>query len=83
MIDSSAGGEFIDLNWAHKQGIPVRALRELLPVLNVDGTPNYRGDITHEAVVSITLSDQTQCMHRLLATVLGQEPIILGFTWLR
>ena len=40
LIDSGAKGKFIDQNYARALGIKQMALRELIKVLNVDGTRN-------------------------------------------
>ena len=40
LIDSGAEGEFIDQNYTRTLGIKQTALKELIKVLNVDGTWN-------------------------------------------
>ena len=54
LIDSGAGGDFIDQRFAQAWNLPLEPLSTPLPVLNADGTPNERGDITHEAITSLT-----------------------------
>ena len=40
LIDSGAGGEFIDQNYAKKSSYKIKKLDKLLQALNVDGTRN-------------------------------------------
>ena len=40
LIDSGAGGEFIDQNYARSSGFKIQKLEELLKEMNVDGTEN-------------------------------------------
>lgn len=48
-----------------------------IPVLNVDGTSNVNGTITHYTWRSFTLG-QKRLTARLLITSLGKEDVILG-----
>ena len=43
LLDSGAGGEFIDQNYAKKAGFEIKKLDKPLRALNVDGTKNKRG----------------------------------------
>ena len=38
LIDSGAGGEFIDQNYARNSGFKIQKLEEPLKAMNVDGT---------------------------------------------
>ena len=49
LIDSGAGGKFIDQNYARSLGLLTIPLKKPLKVLNVDGTPNTRGTIRHKS----------------------------------
>ena len=40
LIDSGAGGEFIDQNYARNSGFKIQELEEPLKAMNVDGTEN-------------------------------------------
>ena len=44
LIDSGAGGKFIDQNYARKLGIKVQKLEQPLIARNVDGTKNKKGE---------------------------------------
>ena len=45
MINSGAGGKFIDQNFARNSRMKIQNLDEPLKALNVDGTENKRGTI--------------------------------------
>jgi hypothetical protein len=47
LIDCSATGCFIDIEWAKLNNIPTRPLTKPIPVYNVDGTANVRGHRRH------------------------------------
>ena len=46
LLDSGAGGQFIDQNYARKAGFEIKKLDKPLCALNVDGTKNKRGMFT-------------------------------------
>ena len=45
LIDSGAGGKFIDQNFAKEEGLKTKDLEKPLVVYNVDGTLNKKGTI--------------------------------------
>ena len=47
LIDSGAGGTFLDETFARKHNIALTPLPKPIPVYNVDGTRNKQGAITH------------------------------------
>jgi hypothetical protein len=82
LIDCSATGCFIDIEWAKLNNIPTRPLTNPIPVYNVDGTANNAGAITDIGDVILryeTHSERTQ----LAVTCLGKQSLILGYNWLR
>ena len=58
LIDSGTEGEFIDQNYAQTLGIKQTALKQLIKVLNVDGTQNKRGIITHYTELDLLIKNQ-------------------------
>jgi predicted transcriptional regulator len=81
LIDCSATGCFIEIEWAKLNNIPTRPLFKLIPVYNVDGTANDASAITD--IVDVILryenhSERTQ----LAVTRLGKQSLILGYNWL-
>ena len=82
LIDSGAGGKFIDQNFAKAQGFELTPLSEPIRVFNVDGTLNKKGTIKHYVDLKLTIHGRKKTT-RLLVTGLGKQKIILGFPWLQ
>ena len=81
LIDSGAGGKFINQNYAEKLGLPIRNLKRAIMARNVDGTLNKTGTIT--SYVDLRMEIDGRIMdEQLLVTGLGNQRIILGFPWL-
>ena len=81
LIDSGAGGEFIDQNYAKKSGYQIKKLDKLLQALNVDRTRNKQGTITSFVELTVKINGRQMDLW-LLVTGLGKQKIILGFPWL-
>jgi len=81
LIDSGAGGTFMDQNFARKHRLPLEKLEEPLIVFNVDGTQNKRGTITHFTELDIIFGTRTR-KTRFLISGLGKQHLIFGFPWL-
>ena len=82
LIDSGAGGKFINQNYARTLTLPLQNLIKPIPVLNVNGTLNKKGTIKHYVNLNLDIFGQKQTMC-LLVTGLGKQKIILGFPWLQ
>jgi hypothetical protein len=81
LVDSGAGGMFIDQNYARSSGFNIQELDEPLIARNVDGTENKHGKITSFVDLLLEIGGRTTNT-RLLVTGLGKQKIILGFPWL-
>ena len=81
LIDSGAGGTFIDQNYAKKVGFQIQKLKEPLIARNIDNTPNKLGKITSFIETNLTVNGRTRRLQLLLAG-LGKQKVILGFPWL-
>ena len=82
LLDSRAGGEFIDQNYAKIINQPLKTLDKPIPAINVDGTLNKKGTIKHYVNLEIEVFGQPQTIW-LLVTGLGKQKILLGFPWLQ
>ncbi|KAI6159307.1 hypothetical protein EDD17DRAFT_1451131, partial [Pisolithus thermaeus] len=51
LVNSGANDTFLDKKWAEENNIPLLHLTKPISVLNVDGTKNTAGDITHIAAL--------------------------------
>jgi len=72
LIDSGAGGKFIDQNFAKAQGFELTLLAEPIWVFNVDGTLNKKGTIKHYVDLKLTIHGWKKTT-RLLVTGLGKH----------
>jgi hypothetical protein len=82
LLDTRAGGKFIDQNFVQNQKIETKKLKYPIEVFNVDGTPNIRGTTTKYNWLDLTINGQIQT-HNLLVTGLGKQKIILGYPWFK
>ena len=81
LIDSRAGGKFINQNFATKEKLEMKDLENPLVVYNVDGTLNKTGTLRKYVDLPMII-DGRKTSERLLITCLGKLRIILGFPWL-
>jgi Retroviral aspartyl protease len=82
LLDTGAGGKFINQNFVRNQKIETKELKYPIEVFNVDGTPNKQGTITEYTQLDLTINGQTRT-HNLLVTGLGKQKIILGYPWFK
>ena len=81
LIDSGAGGKFINLKYAEQLGLLIQPLRKPITARNIDRTLNKSGMITSYVNLSVEIDGWTMDL-QLLVTGLGGQRIILGFPWL-
>jgi hypothetical protein len=79
LIDSGAGGLFIDQNYA--KNFDINYLDEPVKAYNMDGTENKQGTINAYINLKFTLGEQ-KFKGQFYVTGLGKQRIILGFPWL-
>ena len=60
LINSGAGGKFIDQAYARKLGIKTQKLEQPLIARNIDGTPNKKGKITSFVVLNLVINGRTK-----------------------
>ena len=80
LIDSGAGGKFIDKNYAKSLKLTLQELTKPIPTLNVDGTHNKKWTIKHYVKLDLDIFRQKK-MIWLLVTGLGKQKMTLGFPW--
>ena len=83
LIDSGAGGEFIDQKYAKTLTLHLQNLMKPIPGLNVDGTLNKKGTIKHYINLDLDIFGQKQMIQYWYITGLGKQKMILGFAWLQ
>jgi hypothetical protein len=79
LIDSSAGGLFIDQNYT--KNFDINYLDEPVKAYNVDGTENKQEMINAYVNLEFSLGKQ-KFKEWFYVTGLGKQKIILGFPWL-
>jgi hypothetical protein len=79
LIDSSAGGLFIDQNFA--KNFDINYLDKPVKAYNVDGTENKQGTINAYVNLEFFLGER-KFKEQFYVTGLGKQRIILGFPWL-
>jgi hypothetical protein len=79
LINSGAGGLFIDQNFA--KNFDINYLDKPVKAYNVDGTENKRGTINAYVNLEFSLGEQ-KFKEQFYVTGLGKQKIILGFPWL-
>ena len=82
LLDTGAGGKFIDQNFVLQNNLRTRKLGEPITVYNVDGTENQTGTITRFVEANLQIGNRTTTT-KLLVTGLGCQKIILGFPWFK
>jgi len=82
LIDSGAGGTFIDKKFAQQNGIALIPIEKPIQAFNMDGTKNNAGMVEHCAWLKIQMGKKKISI-RFLATGLGKEKMILGLPWLK
>ena len=82
LLDSGAGGKFIDSDYARDIHAWKKDLKKPISVYNVDGTPNKQGTITQYVDLYLTIHERKK-KHRFFVTGLGSQQLILGYPWLK
>ena len=82
LLDTGAGGKFINQNFVWNQKIKTKKLEHPIKVFNVDGTPNKQGTITKYTWLDLTINGHTR-PYNLFVTGLGKQKIILGCPWFK
>ena len=82
LIDSGAGGTFIDQNHIQKNGYKLTELETLVKAYNVDGTENKKGTIKNYVDLQFSLN-RKEFQEQFYVTGLGKQRVILGLPWLR
>ena len=82
LLDSGAGGLFIDETFAKQNDFTLHKLPEPLNAYNVNGTLNKKGTITSYVEADLKIGERIK-QTRLYVTGLGKQKVILGFPWLQ
>jgi hypothetical protein len=81
LIDSRATENFMDWRTMKRLGIGQRGLTKARPIYNVDGTINCKGSVMEYCALFVHKGDEEH-EEIFFVTDLGEDRIILGYTWL-
>ena len=81
LVDSGATGDFIDREYTKSCQFNLLKLTHLIPVYNIDGSPNEASSIT-EAVSLILQYKNHSEQTTFCITNLGKQKLILRHSWL-
>ncbi|KAG1576854.1 hypothetical protein G6F48_013021 [Rhizopus delemar] len=81
MIDSGAMSNFIDIDFAKANGLPLLQRTNPAVVQTVDGSTISSGMVTRESKLKLTTASHSETIS-LDAVSLGHFPVILGIPWL-
>ena len=82
MVDSGASTLFIHSRFVQENKVATRELARPIRLLNIDGTENRRGRITHVADLTMKLGEHLEKVS-FTVTDIGPEDVIIGIDWLR
>jgi hypothetical protein len=82
LVNSGAGGIFMDQNYARKQGLSLTKLEYPITAWNVDGTKNKQGTIQYYMDLDLHVNGKTHT-EQFLITGLENQKVILGLPWLQ
>jgi hypothetical protein len=80
LLDCGATENFIHLDYARRRKLPVKTLERPRKVINVDSTPNAKGEIQHYVDLELKQGDLKRTL-RFFLTDIGDRDIILGYPW--
>ena len=75
LLDTGAGGLFMNSAYAKKHNFLLYPLKQPITLLNVDGTPNSQGKITHYTWIRHRIGS-IWLLERLLVTGIGTHDIV-------
>ena len=80
LLDTGAGGIFIDQNFTRSQGFFIQKIAEPLEAFNVNGTKNKKGTIKHYVDLKLKIGNRNTTT-QFMVIGLGKQNIILSFPW--
>ena len=80
LLDSGATENFMSLDYAKYLHLPIKMLKELRKLFNVDGTPNRAGDLKYFMDLATRTGTKSTTLRYFLSD-LGDNKVILGYPW--
>jgi len=80
LLDSGATENFMSLDYTKHLHLPIKTLKELWRLFNVNRTPNRVGDLKYYTGLETQMGTQTKMLCYFLSN-LGDSRVILGYPW--
>jgi len=80
LLDSGATENFMSLDYAKHIHLPIKMLKEPQWLFNVNGTPNWAGDLKYYTNLVTRTGTQPRTLQYFLSD-LGDNKVILGYPW--
>jgi hypothetical protein len=80
LLDCGATENFVHVDYTRQMKLPVKTLEQPRKIINVDGSPNTQGDITHYTDLSVQ-HGKSKVLLRFFLTNIGERDFILGYPW--
>jgi hypothetical protein len=80
LLDSGATENFMNLEYAKYLQMPIKCLKEPRKLYNVNGTPNWSGELQYFVDIQMQTGTQRSTLRFFLSN-LGENKIILGYPW--
>jgi hypothetical protein len=80
LLDSGATENFMNLEYAKYLQMPIKCLKEPRKLYNVNGTPNWSGELQYFVNIQMQTGTQRSTLRFFLSN-LGENKIILGYPW--
>ena len=80
LLDSGAPENFMSLDYTKHLHLPIKTLKELRRLFNIDSTPNKAGDLKYYTDLATRMGMQTRTLQYFLSD-LGDSRVILGYPW--
>jgi len=80
LLNLGATENFMSLDYAKHLHLPIKTLKELRRLFNIDGTPNKAGDLKYYTDLGTRTGTQTRTLHYFLSD-LSNSRVILGYPW--
>ncbi len=80
LLDSGATENFMSLDYAKHLCLPIKTLKELRRLFNVNGTPNKAEDLKFYTDLTTQTGSNMRTLRYFLSN-LGDSRVILGYPW--
>ena len=80
LLNLGATENFMSLDYTKYLHLPIKTLKESRKLFNVDGTPNWAGDLKYFTDLTIRTRTQSTMLRYFLSNLCNNK-VILGYLW--